>query len=229
MKKMLQSLGQLVYPNMCVCCDSYLSHQEGKVCDLCHYTLPKFEAYQQKDNTLAKRFWGRVKLENATGYLRHQKSTEVTKILHDFKYRGNSALAIEMGEALGRSLSKTQFIGSVDCVIPVPLHPKRERIRGYNQSDLLVEGICNQAPCKGIYDALVRQKHNSTQTKKKRYERFINAKEIFRVAKPEKLQNSHVLLIDDVITTGATIEACAEALLDVKGVQVSVACLAVAS
>ena len=228
MKKLLQSLGQLIYPNICVCCDSYLSHQEGKVCDLCHYTLPKFEAFQQNDNTLAKRFWGRVKLENATGYLRHQKSTEVTKILHDFKYRGNSALAIEMGEALGRCLAKTNFVDHIDYVIPVPLHPKRERVRGYNQSDLLVEGICKQIMHKGAYDVLVRKKHNSTQIKKK-YERFVNAKEIFKVSKPEMLQNKHVLLVDDVITTGATIEACVEALLDVDGVKVSVACLAVAS
>ncbi len=122
----------MIFPNVCVCCDGYLSHQEGAVCDLCYYTLPKFEEFNQKDSDLAKKFWGRLNVEFVSGYLRYKSGTDVRKILHQIKYRGNLDLGVEMGEALGRWLIKSKCFGTIDYIIPVPLHPKRLNIRGYN-------------------------------------------------------------------------------------------------
>ncbi|MDA8886144.1 phosphoribosyltransferase family protein [Bacteroidia bacterium] len=138
-------------------------------------------------------------------------------------------LGVEMGEALGRWLVKSKCFETIDYIIPIPLHPKRQNIRGYNQSDLLVRGLSGVMLKSAVYDSVVRAKYNATQTKKKRYERLINSKEIFRVVQPELLENKHVLLVDDVITTGATIEACGDALLEVKGLKLSIATLAVAT
>ncbi|MGB0849627.1 MAG: ComF family protein [Bacteroidia bacterium] len=228
MRKILQSLGQLILPNLCVCCDGYLSHQEIIICDLCSYSLPRYESFDDKESPLAKKFWGRIELQNVAGLLNFKGGDNVRKILHQIKYKGNMKLGIEAGKMLGRRLSTSDKFSDIDIVIAVPLHAKRELSRGYNQSELLVQGIRDVWNKESSKSAIERIKYNSTQTKKNRYERYINAKEIFKVTEPELLEGKHILLIDDVITTGATIEACGAALLDVKGVKLSVATLAVA-
>ena len=219
----------MLFPNLCVCCDGYLTHQDGCVCDFCYYTLPKFESYKVKDNPLAKKFWGRTNAEFVTAYLRLKSGGDVKKILHQIKYRGNLDLGVEMGRALGKCLTETTHFSDIDYTIPIPLHPKRENFRGYNQSDLLVDGISEVMAIQPLKDVVIRKKYNNSQTKKKRYERFINSQEIFRVIDPKRLEGKHVLLVDDVITTGATIEACGEALLEVDGLKLSIASLAVAT
>jgi ComF family protein len=229
MSKLLQSLSQMLFPNLCVCCDGYLTHQEGSVCDLCFHGLPKFENFMDADNAVAKKFWGRLKLECATSFLQFKTDGDVRKILHQIKYKGNMDLGVEMGEALGKFVLKVPELVKADAILPIPLHPKRQIERGYNQSDLLSRGMADIMGKTVHYNALVRKKHNSTQTKKKRYERFINSKEIFRVELPQLLENKHVILLDDVITTGATIEACGNALLEVDGLKLSVVSLAVAT
>ena len=229
MQKLLHALSQLLFPNLCVCCDSYLSYQEGLLCDMCLYTLPKFENFKDKNNPVAKKFWGRLNTHFVTAYLNFKADPDVRKILHQLKYKGNKQIGIEMGEHMGRKLQLIEDLKSVDLIIPVPLHTKRQQFRGYNQCDLIVQGITNITEHRVAYDAVLREKYNSTQTKKNRYERFINSKEIFRVSKPQLLEHKHILLVDDVITTGATIEACGAALLEVEGLKLSIATLAVAT
>lgn len=228
LRKILQSLGQLILPNLCVCCDGYLSHQETILCDLCSYTLPRYEAFDDRESALAKKFWGRLGLINVAGFLNFKGGDNVRKILHQIKYKGNLKLGIEAGRMLGRELSSSKRFTDVDMVVAVPLHAKRELSRGYNQSELLAQGICEVWNKNHGTSVIERIKYNATQTKKNRYERYINAKEIFKVIEPKLLEGKHILLIDDVITTGATIEACGAALLDVKDVKLSVATLAVA-
>ena len=149
-------------------------------------------------------------------------------ILHEIKYKENHNLGIEMGKVLGRAMIKIPQLTNADVIIPIPLHPKREIERGYNQSNLIALGMSQVMGQIVSADSVIRKKYNSTQTNKKRYERFINSSEIFKVVTPQVLKNKHVILIDDVITTGATIEACGNALLEVEGLKLSVVSLAVA-
>ena len=216
----------MLFPNLCICCDGYISHQENQVCDLCMYTLPKYEENEFKDNSLARKFWGRVRLENVAAQYKLTGSSAVKSIIHQIKYRGNTDLGIAMGEVLGATLMKSTLFTDVNLLLPVPLHPKKERLRGYNQCDLLLTGLGAVMNIPIVKNKLIRKKHNSTQTKKNRYERYINSKEVFYITDIEALQNKHVLIVDDVITTGATIEACASVLLDVDGLKLSVATLA---
>jgi competence protein ComFC len=226
MQKILSALGQMIFPNLCVCCSGYLGGQEEFICDLCNYTLPRFEEFGRKDNQVAQTFWGRTRLEFATSILQFSAKGDVQKVLHEIKYKGNTSLGVYMGEWMGRIIKEKQLFSEVDYIVPLPLHPKKELLRGYNQAELLVRGMCHELGQPMAKDVLIRTKHNSTQTKKHRYERFINTTEIFAVQDSDKLEGKHILLVDDVITTGATIEAAANVLLDVEGVRVSVVSLA---
>ena len=228
MNKLLNSLSNLLFPNLCVCCDAYLTFQEEAICDLCYHRLPKFENYLNAENSVSKKFWGRLKLEYASSYLQFSSNNDVRNILHEIKYKENHNLGIEMGKVLGRAMIKIPQLTNADVIIQIPLHPKREIERGYNQSNLIALGMSQVMGQIVSADSVIRKKYNSTQTNKKRYERFINSSEIFKVVTPQVLKNKHVILIDDVITTGATIEACGNALLEVEGLKLSVVSLVVA-
>ncbi len=164
-----------------------------------------------------------------SAYLSYKSTNDVKKLLHELKYKGNIDLGVEMGKWLGNALQKTTSFEDIDYIVPIPLHKARQKFRGYNQSEVLGIGLGEVMQLPMVTDAVVRERYNSTQTKKNRYERYINSKELFRVVQPEKLENKHVLLLDDVITTGSTIESCGEVLLDVDGLKLSVASLAVAT
>lgn len=221
-----RGLSNLFFPKTCTGCDQPLGSHEDLVCTDCWYHMPYTDFHLQADNDTARQLWGRVNVEAAASFLFFREASRVQRIMHHFKYRNTPRIGILMGLRYGEVLRNVHGFGTVDIVVPVPLHPKKMRKRGYNQSAYFAEGI---AQCFGkpmLPQGLSRKTAGDSQTHKSRYERYQNMQDTFQVTDPGVLVHQHVLLVDDVLTTGATIEACAQALLECEGVRVSVATIA---
>lgn len=170
-------------------------------------------------------FWGRLPLIGATSFLFFMKEGLVQNLMHELKYNGKKEVGLILGQLFGEVLAETEF-NEIDVVVPVPLHASRIKKRGYNQCDFIASGISMVLNKSNNNRIIKRLRANETQTKKGRYERWINVQELFRVVEPQFVRGKHILLIDDVVTTGATLEACADALLQVPDTKVSVATIA---
>ncbi len=179
-----------------------------------------------QDNPLIKKFWGRLHVQHAFGLYRYKNKTQ--SLLKQLKYKNNIDLGLELGKLLGESIRSKKFIKSIDCIIAVPLHTIRELKRGYNQSTLLSQGMSSVVGIQINEGNLYRRLYNESQTKKSGYDRFENSTDIFGVHDKDMLKNNQILLVDDVVTTGSTLEACCNILLDIEGVSISMATIAVA-
>ena len=171
-------------------------------------------------------FDGRVPVEEVTALMSYKKANHTQKILHNLKYKGQKEIGAVLGEYFGGQLITEERYRSVQYILPIPLHPKKQRKRGYNQSEWLAKGLSKGMGIPYLTDVLVRSQFTETQTRKSRFARWQNVKEVFAVQHPEKVAHTHVLVCDDVLTTGATMEAAIRRLLEVEGVRVSVATLA---
>ena len=223
----LRDLIELFYPHQCCLCGTPLVDGEEQICTACLLSLPEALTAQSDGNFVEKRFIGRIPIQNATALLIFKRKSNAQKILHQIKYYGNERLAIIMGRQLGLRLAESGLYDSVDILVPVPLHRRKEQRRGYNQSLLLCKGIAQTFQRPIVSGNLIRTRHTESQTKKTRVERLENMKDVFSVLDPETLKDKHILLVDDVITTGATTEACWMALRTVEGLSISIAALAV--
>ena len=181
-----------------------------------------------EENPVSRAFWGRVNLKAATAFLFFSKQGKVQNLMHALKYRQQKNVGIYLGKLLGQDLLKSPLYENLDYIIPVPLHPKKLNIRGYNQSMMIAKGI-SEGYGTEIFHGLKRNLHSPSQTKKSRYERWENVRDIFHLVDSHLLEDKSILLIDDVITTGATLEACAKLLEDVPNIEISIASLAYAS
>ncbi len=226
-KQYVNGFISLVYPHYCAACGNVLFHNEEVLCLSCYAELPRTGFHADPENEVARLFWGRVPVKNATSYIYFNKDSRYRQILHELKYRGQQHVGFEMGRLFGLELKETPF-AKVDLIHPVPLHFLKFRKRGYNQSDLIARGISKILNIPVESELVIRNAETKTQTSKTRFERWMNVKDTFRIQDPDALRDKHILLVDDVITTGATIEACAAALLSVSGVTLSVASLACA-
>lgn len=215
----------LFYPNICAACSEPLVQNEQLLCTTCRYELPKTNFHSDPDNEVARIFWGRVKIEHASAHFYFQKGGRVQELMHKLKYKGQQDIGIELGKMIGRDLQSSPF-SQIDAIIPVPLHPIKKRKRGYNQSECIASGISETLNKPVDTKSLQRKIANPTQTRKHRFERWSNVEGIFALTNPEALANKHILLIDDIITTGATLEACASTLLQAKNVKVSILAVA---
>lgn len=219
----------LFFPNICEACEKNLLNNERVICTDCLYHLPKTNFHTEKENPVIQLFWGKVYIENATAYYFFHKGSIFQDLIHKLKYNGKQEIGYVLGLHLGTDLYESELYKTIDIVIPVPLHPKREKKRGYNQCDSISKGIAEGMKININSKSLYRSIETETQTKKSKEERWKNVENIFKIRHPDKLQGKHILLVDDVITTGSTLEACATSLLTLKDTKVSIACLAVAS
>lgn len=223
----LNDFFDLFFPNLCVACNSHLVNQESLICTKCLYDLPKTKFHLDIENPVAKLFWGRTKIEYATAFFYFSKGSKYQDMMHKFKYHKQKEIGYVLGKYFASTIAES-FFNEIDLVIPVPLHKSKLRKRGYNQSEWIGKGLAEVLNKPLDAKSLQRTVATETQTRKSRYERFQNVDKIFKIDKPEKVKGKHVLLVDDVVTTGSTLEACANAILAIDGTKVSIATLAVA-
>jgi ComF family protein len=217
----------LIYPQVCAACGNSLYKEEKSLCTKCIYQIPKTNFHMNSNNEVAQLFWGRINLQKATAYYYYYKGSNFQKIIHRCKYSGHKFIGYDLGKLFAADLKRTWFAG-IDVIHPVPLHYRKLRLRGFNQSEYIARGISEVLNKPLITDAVKREIPGRTQINKGKYDRWMNVENVFKVKNSRKLENKHVLLVDDVITTGSTMEACAGEILKCKNTQVSVASLAYA-
>ncbi|MFO7575164.1 MAG: ComF family protein [Bacteroidales bacterium] len=221
-------LFSLLFPRLCHACGDHLVRNENVICTGCRVAIPKTGFEAVRDNFVEKLFWGRCRLEKATALAFYIKGGKMSRLVYRLKYDGYREIGAEMGRMLAVSLMSAGFLDDIDCLVPVPLHPARERKRGFNQSLIIAEGLSSLSGIEIVSGSLVRICGADTQTVRSRTERWRNVEGIFAVKNEDELLHRHVLLVDDVITTGSTIDACYAALSGIQGIRVSAASLAVA-
>ena len=218
----------LFYPRLCAGCNAPLVKGEEVLCLNCLADLPKTNYHLYLDNPVFLMFIGRVNISSATSFCTFDKGGRLQHLLHELKYKGNRAVGLKMGILFGYDLIQNLFYKDIDIIVPVPLHPRKEKKRGFNQSIEICNGLSESMDRPVIAGNLIRDIHTSSQTQKGRFERWENVGGIFSVKNDIPLIDKHILLVDDVVTTGATLEACCEPLLKISGVRVSIATLACA-
>lgn len=221
-----EDLLSLVFPEICNACGKPLYKHENVLCNVCKVKLPYTNFHLEEDNPIEKVFWGRIPIEKAGAYLYFHKGNRVQQLMHRFKYKGKKEIGEYMGNLYGAELLKNNYFADANLIIPVPLHPEKHKKRGYNQSEYFAKGLSNSLQVPLNKDVLIRAVTSSTQTKKNRFERWQNVATIFKIENWEIITNKHVILVDDVITTGATVEACAHTLLKASPKKISFLALA---
>lgn len=222
-------LFHLLYPHNCIGCGSDVLDYENFLCLECINDLPHTNFAMHANNPVEKIFWGRILVTSAMSEFYFSKKSVIQNLIHEFKYKGNKRVGHYLGNLIGKSLLNSHRFKNVDAIIPLPLFGKKEKLRGYNQAEILCAGISEVTTIPVIKKNVVRIAHTDSQTKKRRTERWENVEQMFSVLNPEKIEGKHLLLIDDVITTGATLESCGGEILKVKNVRLSIASLAIAT
>eukprot|EP01133_Synstelium_polycarpum_P004783 gene4783-5570_t len=216
----------LLFPRLCGACATPLYKGEQEICLICLQDLPYTDFHLYKDHPLAKQFWGRVSLNGVFALLYYKKSGSTKNLVHQLKYKDQCRLGIILGEKIGERLLLSSEFKNIDLVLPVPLHWKKAFQRGYNQSTFIAMGIASVLKIPLCEKAIHRKTPTRSQTRKDRYQRFSNLTEVFKAPRPELLSGKHLLLVDDVITTGATVESCALELFKCGPLSISVAAIA---
>lgn len=216
----------LIFPELCQACAKSLYRNEEIICADCLYHLPYTDFHLTADNAVAQQFWGRVPLEAAAALLYFTKGSRVQNLMHQLKYKNKPEVGVYLGKLAGKRLLENPVFASADLIIPVPLHRQKQLKRGYNQSLSFAEGLAEKTMIPIENNNLIRITGTESQTKKSRTSRYENMKDVFSIKNPQQLTGKHILLVDDIITTGATLEACCNVLLEVPGVKISIAAIA---
>lgn len=216
----------LLFPRLCHGCGNHLMRNETLICTECFVTIPRSGYHLIPDNPVEKIFWGRCMISKAAAFSFYTRDSRIRRLIHQLKYKGVKEIGSELGRIYARSLKSSGFLDDIDIIVPVPLHPSKKRQRGFNQSDIISLGISEVSGIPVDTGLLIRKTVTKTQTRKSRFDRWTNVQDIFSVTDNQKLRGLHILLVDDVITTGSTIEACANEVLKAEKTKVSVVALA---
>ena len=210
----IRDLLLLFFPSNCLVCSKRLPALQAILCFECEMNMPKTCFGDYEDNPVSQIFWGRVQVRAGASLFRFEKGSAYQALIHDLKYRGNREAGLYLGRLLGQEL-KGSIFSDCDLMVPVPLHRKRFRQRGYNQSELIARGVSEITGIPVVNNLLRRKKYQHSQTSKNRQERFQNILEAFSlIDSPPDLHGKKILIIDDIITTGATLEACSSIFLN---------------
>jgi ComF family protein len=228
LKEIKDSFLHLLFPHLCAGCSSDILNEESVLCMRCIGSMPETNFEMYPNNPVEKGFWGRLPLVGATSQFYFTKESLMQHLMHQLKYKRNKELGLQLGRIMGEQVKRSGRF-EVDALVPLPLFPAKEKRRGYNQATLLCEGMARSMNIPVLDKAIIRPQHTETQTKRGRIERWKNMEGKFFLSEPEAIRNKHLLLVDDVITTGATLEACGIELLKAEDVRLSVATLCVAS
>ncbi len=226
-KNSFENLFHLFFPNPCLGCGKQLFKGEEVLCMGCESQLHVTPFHEHQQNFVSEKFVGRAKIENATSMLLFAKEGMVQHLIHLLKYQNKKEIGIFLGKKYGKLLAQEQDYSMIDCIVPVPLHAAKKIKRGYNQSELFADGLAETLDITVFADGLKRLNLGESQTRKKKFERWKNVEHDFDCPNELVLENKHVLLVDDVLTTGATLDACCSVLNQIKGTKVSVATIAV--
>ncbi len=224
----LNHLVDIIYPKTCDACGEPLLGGEKLICTQCLVSLPRTNTHLQPDELIERRFWGKITVSHTIAYLRFSKKSKVQHLLHQLKYKNKPELGILLGELYGQDLKAAGFAKNIDLIIGIPLHIQKEKQRGYNQANCIAEGLSKALDVP--YDATIARKvvNTETQTKKSRFERFMNVRDAFEITDKEKLKGMRIAIVDDVLTTGSTIESFATTLLESGCSEISVITIAIA-
>ncbi len=224
---MVINLLNLFFPKVCLACQNYLTDNELHICTTCRHQLPLTNFHFDRANAVHKMMYGRIKLEEATALLHFSKKGIVQQLMHNLKYRRHEVIGQFLGEWLGEELKNSEAYKTIDVIVPVPLHKSKQKQRGYNQVDKFGKALALALNADYNSNVLIKTSASKTQVFKDRLKRSSNVEANFTISEHETLKNKHVLLIDDIITTGATIEVCANALFAIEGLKISVATMAI--
>lgn len=222
---MIRDFLHLVFPRLCPACGDALHRTEKVVCLQCRLELPHTGYHRHVDNPISRLFWGRIPVRCATAFYFFRKQGKVQELLHHLKYENQPEIGEEIGRWYGRELHTSEY-GQSDFIIPVPLHPHKLARRGYNQSEAFARGLEATLGLPARNDLLLRSTNSESQTRKGRYARWRNVETVFTTGNTNEIRNRQILLVDDVITTGATLESCARELFQAGAAQVRIASIA---
>lgn len=225
---MVKSVLNIFFPKVCYACLGALSDHEDVICVDCRHDLPVTNFHFDNNDAVEKVLYGRAKIENGTALFRFEKKGIVQQLIHGLKYKGYQDIGFVLGNWLGAELSELDAYRDVDVVIPVPLHKKKLRSRGFNQVEKFGQQIALALEAEYVDDVLIKISNTKSQTKKGRIARWVNSDELFALTNGETIENKHILIVDDLITTGATLEACIVILNQAKNIKISIATMAIA-
>lgn len=229
MKMLLNAFVDLIFPRYCLSCSDNLAIGEDTICTKCRFDLPRTNSYENGHEPLAQKFYGKVQVKSVNAYLKFVKGGKVQRLLHQLKYKNHPEVGEMLGRWYGNDLKSIDYQTKIDLLIPVPMHPKKLSVRGYNQVDFIVKGLAEALEVAYDTTTLKKGKPTESQTRKSRFERYKNANDVYFVENPELILGKRIGLVDDVVTTGSTLEVCAAELLEEGASEVHIIAMATAT